>query len=83
MADPALGSEGSELTVATQLAHSVDAQEVEPLRVGVVVQSLNQSSVLVLGSVLTRRAEMIRPWGGSKRYPGSDFVRFPRRSSSA
>ena len=64
MADPALGSEGSELTVAIQLAHSVDAQKVEPLRVGVVVQSLNQSSVLVLRSVLTRRAEMIRPWGG-------------------
>lgn len=83
MADPALGSEGSESTVATQLAHSVDAQKVEPLRVGVVVQSLNQSSVLVLGSVLTRRAEMIRPSGGSKRYPGSDFVRFPRHSSSA
>ena len=51
MADPALGSEGSELTVATQLAHSVDAQKVEPLRVGIVVQSLNQSSVLALGSV--------------------------------
>lgn len=64
MADPALGSEGSELTVAAELAHSVDAQKVEPLRVGVVVQSLNQSSVLVLRSVLTRRAEMIRPWGG-------------------
>lgn len=51
MADPALGSEGSELTVATQLDHSVDAQKVEPLRVGIVVQSLNQSSVLALGSV--------------------------------
>lgn len=41
MADPVLGSEGSELTEETQLAHSVDAQMVEPLRVGIVGQSLN------------------------------------------
>lgn len=51
MADPALGSEGKKLTDATQLAHSVDAQVAEVLCVGVVGQSLNQSSVLAFGSV--------------------------------
>lgn len=51
MADPALGSEGKKLTAATQLAHSVDAQVAELLCVGIVGQSLNQSSVLAFGSV--------------------------------
>lgn len=63
MADPVLGSEESELTVATQVAHSVDAAMAEPLRVGVVVQSLNQSSLLALERVSTRRAETIHLWG--------------------
>lgn len=45
------GSEGKKLTDATQLAHSVDAQVAEVLCVGVVGQSLNQSSVLAFGSV--------------------------------
>lgn len=51
MADPALRSVGSELTLVTQLAHLVDGQVAEPVRVGIVGESLNQSSVLVFGSV--------------------------------
>lgn len=48
IADPALGSEG---TVGTQLAHSMDAQMVELRCVGVVGQSLDKSSLLVLGTI--------------------------------
>lgn len=76
MADPVLGSEGSELTNTTQLAYSVGAQGVEPVRMGIVGQSLNQSSVWVFGSVLIHRAEMIHLREDLKHSPESNFVSF-------